>query len=132
MSNQILKNTATQYFTEVEPLDEQAKAIIQEIRAKNPQPPVLGADGRILQILAPPPELAALQNQKNEIVLSQRDNFRALIGEEEFAKFSEFLTTQFAKGFIRHYLRPGEQSIRPDGENNGFTPSQRTKKGGNQ
>lgn len=128
-SSQTLRETAARYFVEVAPLDEQAGSIVRDMRAKNPQPqpPPFSADTIL------PTELTALQNQKDEVVLRNRDSFRTAIGEEEFAKFSEFLLTEFAKGFVRRERRSDEPFTTPrSSENNGFAPTERAKTRGNQ
>ena len=131
-SDLILRETASRFLSEIAPLDKQARSIIQEIRAKNPQPLDWKADGTPTDKLPLPVELSNLQNQKDEIVLRNRDSFRSAIGEDEFAKFSEFLVTEFSKGFVRHEINPDEQIPQPEGEDNGFKPFESNENGGNQ
>ncbi len=130
-SNQILRETAEHYFLEIAPIDEQAISIIRELREKNPQPPALSPYGSFLKEPVPA-SLSILQIQKNEAVLRNRDLFRTAIGEQEYAKFSNFIETEFSKGFIPNESLSKEPSLRTEDETEGFTPFGTTETGGKQ
>lgn len=101
-------------------MSERAKVLIQNARAAK------SASN------TPPAELKALQAQRSEIVLRHRDNFRNAIGEEEFARFSEFIRTEILPGFVKQKVGQGEPSVKPDSTNKGFGPFEQTKTGGNE
>ncbi len=44
----------------------------------------------------PPPELKVMQAERNAIVLRGRDRLRAALGEQEFARFHDFVLRRFA------------------------------------
>lgn len=89
----ILKATAARYFAEIAPIDQKAREITQQTRAKYP-------DGKIEKdnFPLPPVELGVLQKQKDDITLLYRDSFRTAVGEESFNQFNDFLTQEFSKG----------------------------------
>lgn len=129
VSSQLLRETSARFSDEVAPIDQQATLVVRQLREKNPQPSS-NPDVSIPEVSAIPDELKSLQNQKDEITLRHRDSFRGAIGEEEFAKFSEFLTNEFAKGFVRHEIKSGERTPHSVPANNGFEPFGGTNKGG--
>lgn len=120
--NQILAEVASRYLGDIAPLDEQARSIVMNIRARN--------RGHSTPT-EPPAELLELQRQKEVTVLRSRDEFRSAVGEEGYAKFSRFLVTEFAKGFIRQDPKSNPE-VQPYGEMNDFTGFPSVLNGGNQ
>lgn len=47
-------------------------------------------------VSAPPPELSALQQERNAIILRARDRLHGAFGEGEFARFDSFIRGRFA------------------------------------
>lgn len=73
--NQILLQTASEYIQAVEPIDAQAREIISQFRQQF-------QDGWInegQQAPPPPPELETLQEQRNALALTYRDNLKNLL-----------------------------------------------------
>ena len=121
--NQILKENALAYFNEIAPLNEEAKTIVEEWRKKNLPKPIKGDTEEISSRPAPPTGFIELQQQKDEITLRYRDNFKNAIGEQALAKFSEFVNGEFAKGFVMQTGQPPiDRKIDSETENKGFTP----------
>jgi hypothetical protein len=89
---EVLRRTALQCEQEVAGLDERAKTIIDTFRAHYPP----GALPRELELPPPPPELIALQDQRNQAFLRYRDRLRVAFGEVEFARFDAFVQARFA------------------------------------
>lgn len=107
--NQILLNTALEFMREAAPVDERARAAISEAR-RNPLSN-RGAAGE----LTPPLELIDLQEQRNALALLYRDRLKASLGEDAFARFDEFVESDFASGFqviSLSPLNPDEQQRR--------------------
>jgi len=65
--------------------DQKAKAIINAFRSQFPEgkDPEGGAP-------PPPPELKAMWEERNAMILRARDQLRAVFGEEEFARFDNY------------------------------------------
>lgn len=93
--NQILLQTASEYIQAVEPIDAQAREIISQFRQQF-------QDGWInegQQAPPPPAELETLQEQRNALALTYRDNLKNLLGEKAFEEFDEFIQDGFAQNF---------------------------------
>lgn len=93
--NQILEQTAIEYIQEVEPIDNQARQIIGQIRAQF-------QDGWVnegQQVPPPPTELATLQEQRNALALSYREKLQDSLGKENFESFDNFVQKNFAQNF---------------------------------
>lgn len=93
-NNLILREIAAKYFETIDPLDQRAKKIIEEAKAKDSKRTPIEAQSPP----AHPVELKELQTQKNEITMHYRDMVRTAFGEEAFNKFSLFLSTVFSEG----------------------------------
>lgn len=128
-SSQMLREIAALYLADIIPIDERARSITQDIRAKDPQSPALQHDGSVAQRLVPT-SLVDLQREKDAVSLRYRDRFRGAVGEEEFARFSEFLETEFKKGFVRKDEKGNDVPQHSDGANNGFKRFEANNAGG--
>ncbi len=67
--------------------DDKAKAMIDAVRQRYP-------NGKVPKGEKPPeapPELKAMQEERNTIILRARDRLRAALGEQEFQRFSQFV-----------------------------------------
>jgi hypothetical protein len=87
-----LEQIATECEQEVTQQDARAKVIIDAFRARYPNgivPP-----GETLP--PPPPELQAMQIERDQIVLRARDRLRAAFGEQEFTRFEQFIRSEVA------------------------------------
>lgn len=67
--------------------DERAKRIIDQFRARYPGGRVPAAE----QLSPPPPELQAMQEERNLIILRARDRLRLAFGEQVFSHFDGFV-----------------------------------------
>jgi hypothetical protein len=90
----ILKETARKYIEEIDPLEQKAQKIMEELSAEYTKREPNSAQS------PPPPtaELKKLQEQKDKIIVRYRDDFKLAIGEDAFNNFSLFLTTEFSEG----------------------------------
>jgi hypothetical protein len=89
---QALDRIATETDDAVTKLDEKAKKIIDDIRARYP-------DGKLPAGQQPPPmpeELKAMQKQRIETILAGRDRLRQALGEQEFQRFDQYVQQNIA------------------------------------
>ena len=87
--NKILQETAVKYIDELTPIDDQARAIIVQVRQGI-------ANGTIKRSDPPPPELFSLQEQKNQLALQYRNRLQASLGATRFVDFDNFIHNNFA------------------------------------
>jgi hypothetical protein len=99
---QALDDAATQYMTEVLPVDLRARQLIEAYRAQYPNGKVPHG-----QNPAPPPaELEKLREERDAITLRHRDNLRGAFGDEEFNDFHN----KFVKRRIAQSIQPAESN----------------------
>lgn len=84
---------------EIEKLDKKARKIIEQHRAKTPEGKL--EFGQLPP--APPAELVELSNQRKALILQAVGELRTEFGEEEFAKF---------KDFVEREVKPGIRKIK--------------------
>jgi hypothetical protein len=93
--NQSLSEVANLFIEEVEPIDNQALALISAARENYP-------DGQISpdqQIPQPPSELLDLQNQRNALALNFREKLNNRWGKKAFESFDSYIHKKFAQNF---------------------------------
>ncbi len=93
--NQKLEQLAIEYLQEVEPIDRQARQIIDQLRRQF-------QDGWVnegQQVPPPPIELAALQEQRNALAVSYQEKLQELFGKDDFESFDNFVRQNFAQNF---------------------------------
>jgi hypothetical protein len=90
----VLDDAATQYMTEVLPVDARAQLLIKAYRAQYPNGKVPHG-----QNPAPPPaELEQLREERDAITLRHRDNLSSAFGDEEFNDFhNKFVKRRIAQ-----------------------------------
>lgn len=87
-----LDRIASKVDLDVEKKDKRAKEIINEYRSHYPQGQIPKGE-----TLPPPPaELQQLQDERNALILSARDELRKAFGEEEFQRFDKFVRDNIA------------------------------------
>jgi hypothetical protein len=107
--NQSLDSIVDQTTQAVAELDRQAGEIIARERAKYP-------GGRIVLGQAPPqtpPQLKAMQQQRDTLVLEAYNRLKESFGEKEFARFEKYL---------KENLEPHIQPLKLDERNNRLGP----------
>lgn len=95
-----VENIVNVFFSDLQPIDQRARVVIDEYRAQFPNgelktlvpapTPNLRNPTRTqtYQTLPPAPaEIAQLQNQKNQLILSTKEKLRIALGASEFAAF---------------------------------------------
>jgi hypothetical protein len=86
-----LDKIAAACLEEVKAQDERARVVINSYRARYP--------GRVVppgqSLPPPPPELEAMQRERDAMLLRGRDRLREALGEKEFARLSEFVMRRF-------------------------------------
>lgn len=97
-NDQILNQLAIRYFEEVGPLEQRAKALIEN--AKN----------NSAALAASSPELRELQAQRDAIALRTRDAVKGSFGEKEFDIFASFLKTEFSNSATSGMIPAGTAS----------------------
>jgi hypothetical protein len=88
----ILNEIAAACVRELEQQDRKAIAVIEKFRAQFP-------GGRVpkgVTLPPPPPELTAMQNKRNDIILRARDKYRLTAGDNGFTKVNDFVESQIA------------------------------------
>lgn len=93
--NQIraLDEIATDSLQEVAELDQRARVIINQFRSRFPDR-VVPRDAQ----LTPPPELEALQRQRDAAILRGRARLQQAFGEQEFNRFGRFMQERYGTG----------------------------------
>lgn len=92
----VLSQIAEDCEREVKQQDKKAKAFIDTNKARFP--------GGVVPkgyTLTPSPELIAMQEERNRIILRARDRIREAFGKQEFARFSKFLEQNVASKITR-------------------------------
>jgi len=87
-----LEEVAAAVSRQVEAQDARARVVIERFRARYPG----GVVPRGKKLPPPPPELRAMQEERNAIILRGRDHLRGLLGEQKFAGFNDFVLRRFA------------------------------------
>ena len=83
---QSLETIALQCESDVAAQDARAKAVIDNFHAQYP-PSVVNSS----VAPTPPPHLAMMWQERSQIILQARDSLHGALGEEDFAKFDEYL-----------------------------------------
>lgn len=89
---------------ELKRLDQQARQIIERIRAKAP-------NGRLAKGQAPPvppPLLTELNDKRKNLILQAITELRANLGEQSFAKFHQFVEQNVKTGIKKRVSKNGE------------------------
>lgn len=89
---QMLDEISSRCALEIKVLDERAKPIIEAYKAQYPNGQV--PHGQLPA--APPAELRQLSQERNALVLRNRDELRAAFGEAAFGRFQEFVKNKVA------------------------------------
>jgi hypothetical protein len=92
---QVLLTAALECERQLAVQDEKAQVIIDNFRARNFPNGEYNQPG---PLPPPPPELEAMQQERNAIILRARDRLRRALGEERFAHLHEFVMTNIASG----------------------------------
>lgn len=87
-----LERVAAKTDKEVEQLDKKAREVINQYRAQYPN----GQMKKGETLPPAPPELQALQEEKNKAIMAGRDELRRAFGEDEFNRFEEFVRQNVA------------------------------------
>lgn len=92
-NDQFLLQAAKQYYQEIQLVDAQAEAVIEQLRQQYP----VGSlpEGELIK---PSQELLQLQEQRNKVALLYRDKLKDLLGEANFNEFDGFVKGKFALG----------------------------------
>lgn len=93
----VLDQIAAETQAEVEKLNERAKKIIDEHRARHPEGKL--AQGELPP--APPAELKLLADARRDLILQARERIRSAFGVEPFQKFDEFVQQRIRPGIRR-------------------------------
>jgi len=88
-----LKQFAAQCVNATQDVDRRAKAIIEQVWKQYPPGRVASKD----QIPKPPPELAQLTQERDDVTNAQVQGLRAALGETSFGKVDGYVRTEFAK-----------------------------------
>jgi hypothetical protein len=88
----ILNEIAAACVRELEQQDRKAIAVIEKFRAQFPG----GKVPKGVTLPPPPPELRAMQNKRNEIILRARDKYRLTAGDNAFTNVNDFVESQIA------------------------------------
>ena len=107
----LVEQIAIENNAEVAKQDKKAREIIDKFRAKYPGGKV--PEGQ--PVPQAPAELAALQQERNAIILKGRDRLRATLGDEAFGRFDAFVHSQIAPKLKVDQLNvPQLNSLRPE------------------
>ncbi len=90
---EVLDKIAADCESEVAKLDEKAKKITDEDRARHPGGKI--EEGEALP--APPEELTALEDRRTATIIKAGEQLRAAFGEAEFQRFDEFVRRDIAR-----------------------------------
>lgn len=85
-----LNEIAAECIAEADKQDRKARDVIDRFRAQFPS----GKVHKGTKLPPPPPELQAMQQEKNEILLKYRDKLRASLGETGFENLGKFINEQ--------------------------------------
>ncbi|MEP7075504.1 MAG: hypothetical protein ABI878_06805 [Acidobacteriota bacterium] len=100
--DEILRQTSLEYFTEMQPINDQATLILSDLRTQFPDGVV--PDGQ--QVQQPPEALAALQEQRDAIALSNRDKLSKTFDGRSFENFDSFVKNA-KEGFAANFQALG-------------------------
>lgn len=95
----VLDEVASSCVQEVSQQDQEALAVIEKFRAQFPG----GKVPKGTKLPPPPPELKAMQQQRDAIILSARDRLRTELGQAGFNKVSIF---------IEKYISPNTRRVK--------------------
>lgn len=87
-----LKEVAVECQRQVADVDARAKTMIAAFRAQSTRPTDAN-DEQSTTRPAPPPGLAALEKERNSIIMQSREKLRTELGEEVFQRFEQYLTS---------------------------------------
>lgn len=90
---EMLDRIALETEREVTQIDKEARKIIDGIRVLHPKGML--KDGEPLPL--PPPELTALKEQRNNIILQARERLRLELGDAEFQRFDALIKEDMAR-----------------------------------
>ena len=88
----ILNEIVSACIKKVEQQDRKAIAVIEKFRAKFPGGKVPAG----VNLPPPPPELTALQIERNHIILRARDTYRYNVGDAGYTKVNDFVEREIA------------------------------------
>jgi hypothetical protein len=89
----ILKQNAAQLVAAVIQKDQQAKQIIDAVRAKTPNGRLTAKD----QIPKPPPELGQLNQERDDVTNAQIQALHSALGDASFGRVDNYVRAKFAK-----------------------------------
>ena len=92
-----LDQIAAEANSDIEKLNKRAMKIIGELRAKHPEGKLAPGE----QPPAPPAELSELSAKRRDRTNEARERLRSVFGEEEFARFNEFVRQRVKPGIRR-------------------------------
>lgn len=85
----IVRQSAQKLDADLKQKDAQAKVIIDAFHAKYPP-------GKVLTLPPPPPELAQLQKEREEIIQQDVADLKTQLGQDKAAKMDGFIQNDFA------------------------------------
>ena len=100
--NKILEQVAIEFLQKVQPIDTQAQVLMAQVWQLFPDDLVPAGK----KVPPPPPELANLQGQRNDLALSHRDRLKELLGNSKFSEFDNFVQGRFASSFQTISITP--------------------------
>ncbi|HLL72498.1 MAG TPA: hypothetical protein VK363_13735 [Pyrinomonadaceae bacterium] len=92
-----LDAVAAEANSDIEKLDKRALKIIGELRARHPEGKLAAGE----QPPAPPAELYELSAKRRDRISVARERLRSALGEDEFARFNEFVRERVKPGIRR-------------------------------
>ena len=101
-----LKEIARDCDTAVRETDEKARLIIAQFHAQYPPGKVSSND-----VPPPPPELEALQEEKDSLVLKHRDTLKTSLGEERFRLLDGYVQHLFAGKVTMKMVNPPQSTL---------------------
>ncbi len=90
-----LRTVAASCVAQLQEKDAEAKALIQKIRARTPG----GKLASRAELPSLPPELARMQQERDEITQRHIDELAASLGAESFGKVDAFVKARYSSGF---------------------------------
>jgi hypothetical protein len=101
-----LKEIARDADAGVREIDEKARLIIAQFHAQYPPGKVSASE-----LPPPPPELEALQEEKDSLVLKHRDTLKTSLGEERFRLLDGYVQHLFAGKVTMKVVNPPQSTL---------------------